>query len=572
VPAIDVAVVGGGCAGTYAAWRLATAPRPVLDRLFPDSTGAPTIHLYELTGRIGGRVQTQTIPGTSFPAELGAMRYTPNQVLLANLVRKLGLEAQARGFDLSPCMMYLRGSCLLPPSAGPYRLRGEERGLGAGELIMLAITRALTDLTMDEGSPPDLLQKLSDVNNRNTPGRADEFTTSEWAVIKRSAMLYGARLWELGFWNLLHHYLSTNAFLFVHDALGYESILSNWNAAEAIPWFIADFGASGYVALADGLQTVPQKLAYEFLISPDSKLFLEHQLEGIEPIETDGRRLLQLSFRRGLSEGDIVQVLAKHVILALPKVPLQIIGAPRAIGGTSEATNYRANLNQVTQHPLFKLFLLYERPWWTDSKALGCAYGRVVTDLPIRQIYYFGRNSDGTSAGAPWDGAQAVLMASYTDEHYVDFWKPLFQRGNPYYGCKENTGATSETLRFYGVPKAMLDKAHRQLLRMHPKLGIKSRLAIPDPCVGIAADWSRAPNYGGWHTWKVHAEPWVVRQNLCKPFAGLNVYVCGEAYSCEQGWIEGALRSTERVLQTIGLQPPDWVPQAPGEFEGYIEA
>jgi hypothetical protein len=40
------------------------------------------------------------------------------------------------------------------------------------------------------------------------------------------------------------------------------------------------------------------------------------------------------------------------------------------------------------------------------------------------------------------------------------------------------------------------------------------------------------------------------------------VHVCGEAYSGIQAFIEGALTSTELVLQEqLGLSGPDWLPE-----------
>jgi hypothetical protein len=46
------------------------------------------------------------------------------------------------------------------------------------------------------------------------------------------------------------------------------------------------------------------------------------------------------------------------------------------------------------------------------------------------------------------------------------------------------------------------------------------------------------------------------------PFAeDFPAYIVGEAYSGVQGWVEGALTSTELVLeQHFGLSRPSWLP------------
>ena len=47
---------------------------------------------------------------------------------------------------------------------------------------------------------------------------------------------------------------------------------------------------------------------------------------------------------------------------------------------------------------------------------------------------------------------------------------------------------------------------------------------------------------------------------LRQPVPGANVHLCGEAYSASQGWVEGAINTAERVLDTqFGMKRPSWV-------------
>lgn len=73
-------------------------------------------------------------------------------------------------------------------------------------------------------------------------------------------------------------------------------------------------------------------------------------------------------------------------------------------------------------------------------------------------------------------------------------------------------------------------------------------------------NWGESPFYGGWHSWEVRTEPWEIVKELKKPLSGANLYICGEAYSLEQGWVEGALKSAEMVLKELNIAHPDWVP------------
>ena len=55
-------------------------------------------------------------------------------------------------------------------------------------------------------------------------------------------------------------------------------------------------------------------------------------------------------------------------------------------------------------------------------------------------------------------------------------------------------------------------------------------------------------------------------EKLVRPFLDSNLFICGEAFSSEQGWIEGAFKSAERVLERLGVpSPPSWVD--PAEYE-----
>ena len=79
---VDIAIVGAGAAGVFAAWRLSER--------YPDKS----IQLYESNSRIGGKLYTIPIPGIEdFVADLGAMRfYKEWHPLLFQAINELGLE------------------------------------------------------------------------------------------------------------------------------------------------------------------------------------------------------------------------------------------------------------------------------------------------------------------------------------------------------------------------------------------------------------------------------------------------------------------------------------------------
>lgn len=79
---LEVAVIGAGIAGLYAAWRLRKGG------IAPSDLG-----LFEATSRIGGRVLTVTPPSeiSSMNLDLGAHVIAEHHVRTRKLVRRLGL-------------------------------------------------------------------------------------------------------------------------------------------------------------------------------------------------------------------------------------------------------------------------------------------------------------------------------------------------------------------------------------------------------------------------------------------------------------------------------------------------
>jgi hypothetical protein len=83
-----------------------------------------------------------------------------------------------------------------------------------------------------------------------------------------------------------------------------------------------------------------------------------------------------------------------------------------------------------------------------------------------------------------------------------------------------------------------VQKIQQQLREIHGQ-------AVPEPIAGIYMDWNEPPFRAGWHTWIVGTNP--DTHDIADQRNGL--HFCGEAWSRDQGWIEGALKTAERVLR-----------------------
>ncbi len=102
------------------------------------------------------------------------------------------------------------------------------------------------------------------------------------------------------------------------------------------------------------------------------------------------------------------------------------------------------------------------------------------------------------------------------------------------------------------TPKQMIAEMHRQLELMH---GIYN---APEPIDAASMDWSEDPYGGGVHFWNIGYKSWEVSEAMTKPVPDFPCYVCGEAYSTNQTWVEGAMQTAENVLTRLGLDAATW--------------
>lgn len=534
---LDVAIVGAGMSGLYSGWRLLRDGRAALG-----GGGALSVRIFEGSDRVGGRLlspEPPDMPGTH--CELGGMRYMDRHVLVDGLVKRFNLRTEPMPVSEDANIAYLRGqqlrlSELNTPDLLPYRFTPAERHAlqeKGGSLLLFALQQIVPDcLALAKSGLPALRKEL------------------------RTAAFGGSPLYAQGFWNVLARVLSPDAYWFVRDTGGYDCLVSNWNAADAIAFLLADFGAdASYARFPDGYDQLPQKLAVEFKDYGGEIRFGQWLRSFDTTTLPDGNAGVALRFADGS------EVLAKRLVLAMPRRSLEQLAPTGAVLDPKQA-EVRALIESVRPIPLLKIFLCYDHPWW---KAVGVETGRTITDLPIRQCFYW-----EVQEKAPGIDGNACLLASYDDDLSVTFWEGLRRRaprtmlwagrrGEAHQTHAEVKSAASSSTEAgepdhwsdYRAPAAMIAEAHRQIVMMH---GVAS---APEPIAAAYKDWTEGPYGGGVNFWQIGAKSWEVIPAIVNPRPGVPVYVCGEAYSNEQGWVEGALQTAELMLQDhFGLPKP----------------
>jgi monoamine oxidase len=523
---IDIAVVGGGVSGAYCCWRLQAA-----------QNGRHPV-FFEMSDRIGGRLLSIDLSNFEMPniiAEMGGMRFLDSQMMVSSLVTRLGLHVSDFPVNGPNNFAALRGKLIRNadfayPDRVPYKLLPTEIGLSPGQLLGKAITTVIPS--------------------------AMSLTPLEWETVKQGQKWNGEFLYNMGLWNVLLSpnqpgsppVLSSEAYGLLFDGGGYQSLVDNWNCAEAFEFLLADFPSTAhYRRLTKGYQRLPETLAEQFK-NGGGKIKMEHQLIRFSPHRSDGGTLIDLDVWDD-KERVMRYYRANGLILAMPQRSLAILAETTPILNEPEARNL---LRSVMSMPALKALVPFPKPWWQRANVTA---GRSTTDLPIRQVYYM-----ETAATNDATNTNSLMLATYADGRTESFWRSLLDPTKEKYAEKPNIFLppddparkyTSEEREvFMRVLKPMLARMHELQLS-----------EIPDPYLPRVKDWSADPYGGGWHFWRPMIKVWDTMPRVRRPIAHTPVYICGEAYANQQGWVEGALTSAEHVLQDhFGLGWPSWLP------------
>ena len=541
----DIAIVGGGVSGIYSGWRLLSNlyDSPTL-RKWAGAAGKLKVAVFEGSHRIGGRLLSARPPG--FPdtvCEIGGMRYTSAQPIVRSLVEnELKLPHYQQIVDQPENIVYLRRKHLRysqtqDASNLPYNLDWAERQ----QLL--------------PGSNADPSGLIAWAIGQVLPGVLTAKTNEELLKYLQTAKVDGTPLYHHGFWNLLARAMSNEAYQVARTMVGYDCLGSNANAVDLIPEVFDFTPDEQFYLLNGGYDLVPWTLQQRF-IDMGGELVQGAWLESFDKAGVEGGEAgVSLHFRGGRPP-----VTARAIILAMPRRSLEMLTPTGPVLDPTQAPHVQRLLQSVEGVALYKLFVAYDHPWWQN---VGVKQGRTLTDLPVRQCYYWPTNT-GTG---PTPNTNALIMA-YNDQLNVDFWAGLtaprgaesprmFARqaaADPAPAANDFEKRLRENWEHHPAPYEMVMEMHRQLMLVH---GVQY---APDPMDAAFMDWSEDPFGGGVHFWNRGYESWEVLQQMTQPVPDFPCYICGEAYSTVQTWVEGALQTAEIVLQKhLGLPKPGWI-------------
>jgi monoamine oxidase len=563
----DIVIVGGGIAGIYTAWRLLLADQANPSRLKKwKKKNKLRIAVFEGSDRIGGRLLSATPPyfNSAMNCELGGMRIVSTQRYISSLIiNKLGLNhpEQVVGEPINIIYMrqkLLRNYQLSDPDALPYNITEEERlalksgGATADNFLGWAVLKLIPGVSGLAGEK--LKQYLQTV------------------------IIDGIPLYQHGFWDLISKVLSNEAYRIAIKAVGYDMLGSNTNAVNCISEYFDFTPTAKYYLIDGGYDVVPWTLQKEFE-AKGGKVFTHKWMENFdEVLLEDKTKGVEMNFFKQSKP-----ISAAAIILAMPPRSLELLENIGPVMDPKRAPQLRWMMNAVSRNGLFKMVLVYEQPWW--EKKTYVTKGRSLTDLPVRQLYYWGVEINPKTSNQ----SKAVLMA-YNDMESNTFWagfrtEPLGPNDNKVWSAIEHPrhmmhhknsemykpryksvqkSPTAPKDPWYSLkrknwhnhpaPKRMVEEMHKQIMEMH---GVTD---APEPIDAAFKNWDDDPYGAAVHFWNSGYKSWEVMPAITKPVKDFPCFICGEAWSENQTWAEGSLQTSEIVLQKhFGLSQPGWV-------------
>ncbi|MBB3233141.1 flavin monoamine oxidase family protein [Halomonas stenophila] len=564
---MDTLVVGAGMAGLYTAWRLIENNHNVT--------------IIDESHRTGGRLNSDVVKigDTQVKEEEGGMRFTFDEMdNLMSLLIILKIDKEVVPFPMN--------------SGGNNRLlfRGRSFNNAIAAKDDFAIWSELYDLAPAErGQSPNAIintvfNRILDENPHFTE-RPEQRGPEFWQRFRLECQWNGIKMKDWTLWNLFSDMgYSNECITMLYRAAGFNgTFLSKMNAGVAYQ-LLEEFPADPqFRTLKNGFSTLPNALVNKIIDKGGkNSIHLRTKLLSIAK-QDSGQPGYDLKVQTIDDNGvpKVVHVSAKKIVLGLPRLALEklFVGSDLLnVLATEQSEKLWDSLQTATNQPLLKINLYYDKAWWGNgmSGQPEVAFGPNFSDSPLGSVYPFYSINDASFAALEYGDwlkttgkapptpeiekrlkeiiqskyQKPAALTIYCDYMNINFWQTLQNHGKPFDSKLQQEYTNCDPQTLYPASQAVVDRAthyFKELFDTH---------YVPHPILTSARIWSGTTSFNtdssqefgfGVHQWAVGADDKGVMAYLCEPID--NIYVCGEAFSDYQGWVEGALRSANRVLK-----------------------
>ena len=278
------------------------------------------------------------------------------------------------------------------------------------------------------------------------------------------------------------------------ESFGYTDEFDKVNAKNGLEIFRKSFLPNlKYYVLRDGLEQIVLQLE-SFLKERGVVIHLSEMITDIEKKEKQNPSIV---LHTATFDGANKTYRTNNLVLAMPRGALVKIPFLQ---------NIHSLLNSVEDSSLFRIYAVF--PKNSDGKVWFHDIPKTTTNLPIQQFI-------------PINSDNGLVMITYSDTENARQWQQD---------------------KINNIFKKKIMKNIRLLF---------SEKNIPEPIFLTTNFYVE-----GTHLWKVNCDGESLQQRILQPFRDMNLFICGESYSSNQGWIEGALETSSIVVDLIRNKSP----------------
>lgn len=610
-----VVIIGGGAAGTYLAWRLASADDSVYD--------PAEIHLYERTDHMSGRLFSPTVgedlcgasdekPDASHlpRTELGGMRLRTKDKISLGIVKELGIK-------IGPFYMNANNEASAESGTNPMFARNvlgtrDDFNRANGNIIPFVLgpqsflsteNSSLYTPTFDKSSESEETYHLG-LSAERPKIDAAGYNPCDGASNKDVFLEpYGPN------GEPFYSYSLQESGSFSSGKTGEDVTFDEASSGYAVEGFEIGAGSPdfagvlppesySYVRPLDGMQAIPLSLN-DAAVKLGVNSNVNQEVTKVEQIE-GGDWLVTLretktskctSITNMKDNGSIVKVVrTKRVVLALTAAALKRIEfvTQSSTGHLHRIINEIAS--ETVAFPLMKLFAAWPTRWWTEVKNLDTFSPSEKPKLvPGRSTNFTcGRfNNDINSALFSWypgsqsrpetimENAAACKEMGVIQLYVFPDRMPKFVSAaqiEDQIDCATNDDecdacepGNNQTLQEIG-DGAWFAPAISTRLQKLLSLDLSTLFRYN---VSYASEikyriWSAndpVTKADGVHLWRAGIKWWERYKDALQPLGeGQTIHLIGEIFSHNQAWVEGAFETAEHLLQEVlEVAGPSWL-------------
>ena len=589
----DVAILGGGVSGLYCAMKLLENSEMLAEK------SVENIIILEKSENWGGRLDSDIINVHDrevtghIKEEEGAMRFTyhedpastpkSNMPLLSELIKELGMGDEIEPFYMEPqkdpvtpefstksnvpnCnACHFQGDCFTQwyATQNPelwtkmFNLKGVQEKFKSADDIVVDVYLKLLELNASKIrlNFPDIAETILAQRDKNL---LQEYEGSEYWSFFRNEFT-----WRVGMQDIPLNEFSMEALL---TTMGYShGCIRMMKSTQGFLQDVISGGNAGSI-LQDLLtfnliwdRLYQFKKGWSHLVEKLVKLLKKQSGANgveVEMINRCGVERISTSedgFDLGLKDDTVS---AKRVVLALP--PKAVENIFMELENTGDRDILFRICRSVVGFQMTKINLYFKDDWWNKVKGVRM-FGPNITSLPCASIYPF--YSDCKKRGCEVcdkcinDQCPAALTI-YCDVNNSEFWSGLQSLGHkfqsPLQECHPDILPASESV----VHEALKELKEvfnvdgyitRPILTSYRCWGGEDNIANFDASRG-----QQNTNFGyAVHMWRIGVDDYKIRKKVAKPLQDKKLYMCNEAWSEYQSWVEGSLLSTQTAVDQL---------------------